>query len=76
MNGARGTDWNALIFSAGSLGGESQRPSLRLYVRLLSDVRSANVAEAVDEFERRFAPLLDQQALQAWKTITAPFKRI
>jgi hypothetical protein len=49
---------------------------VRLYVRLLSDVRSANVAEAVDEFERRFAPMLDQQALQAWKTITAPFKRI
>ena len=48
---------------------------VRLYVRLLNYVRLTNVAEAVDEFERRFAPMLDQQALQEWKTITAPFKR-
>jgi hypothetical protein len=48
---------------------------VQLYLRLLTYVRLTNVAEAVDEFERRFAPMLDQQALQAWKTIAAPFKR-
>jgi hypothetical protein len=40
-----------------------------------SYVRLTNVAEAVDEFERRFRPMLDQEALEEWQTITASFRR-
>ena len=35
---------------------------VQLYLRLLSYVRLTYVAEAVDEFERRFGPMLDQEA--------------
>ena len=48
---------------------------VQLYVRLLTYVRLANVPEAVDEFERQFGPMLDQQALHEWKTITGRFKQ-
>jgi hypothetical protein len=48
---------------------------VKLYVRLLTYVRLTSVAEAVDEFERRFRPMLDKVALEEWQTITAPFKR-
>ena len=48
---------------------------VQLYVRLLTYVRLTNAAEAVDEFERRFRPLLDQEALEEWRTVTAPLKR-
>ena len=33
---------------------------IKLYIQLLGYVRFANVREAVDEFERRFVPMLDQ----------------
>jgi hypothetical protein len=48
---------------------------VQLYVRLLTYVRLTNAAEAVDEFERRFRPMLDQEALEEWRTITTPLKR-
>jgi hypothetical protein len=48
---------------------------VQLYLRLLTYVRLTNVTEAVDEFERRFRPMLDQEALEEWQTITASFKR-
>jgi hypothetical protein len=48
---------------------------VQLYVRLLTNVRLTNATEAVDEFERRFRPMLDQYALNEWQTITASFKR-
>jgi len=48
---------------------------VQLYLRLLSYVRLTNVGEAVDEFERRFRPMLDHEALEDWQTITASFKR-
>jgi hypothetical protein len=48
---------------------------VQLYLRLLTYVRLTNVAEAVDEFERRFRPMLDQDALEEWQTITASYKR-
>jgi hypothetical protein len=37
---------------------------IKVYARLLTYVQEANVAEAVDEFERRFLPMLDQVALK------------
>jgi hypothetical protein len=48
---------------------------VQLYVRLLTYVRLTNAVEAVEEFEHRFRPLLDQEALEEWQTITAPLKR-
>jgi hypothetical protein len=50
-------------------------PASSCIVRLLTYVRLTNAAEAVDEFERRFRPLLDQEALEEWRTVTAPLKR-
>jgi hypothetical protein len=37
---------------------------IKLYIQLLGYVRFANVTEAVDEFERRFVPMLDQALLK------------
>jgi hypothetical protein len=37
---------------------------IELFLQLLRLVQSARVDEAVEEFERRFAPLLDQELLQ------------
>jgi hypothetical protein len=37
---------------------------IKLYIQLLGYVRFANVREAVDEFERRFVPMLDQELLK------------
>jgi hypothetical protein len=37
---------------------------IKVYARLLTYVQESNVEEAVDEFERRFLPMLDQAALK------------
>jgi hypothetical protein len=37
---------------------------IKLYIQLLGYVRFANVREAIDEFERRFVPMLDQELLK------------
>jgi hypothetical protein len=37
---------------------------IELFLQLLRTVQSAGVDEAVEEFERRFAPMLDQELLQ------------
>jgi hypothetical protein len=36
---------------------------IKLYVQLLADVKRAHVDEAIDEFERRFLPMLDRNLL-------------
>jgi hypothetical protein len=42
---------------------------VRLYLSLLSDVRSANVPEAVEEFRRRFESMCDQDLMQEWREV-------
>jgi hypothetical protein len=37
---------------------------MELYLQLLRYVRLGNVSEAVEEFERRFVPMLDQEFLK------------
>jgi hypothetical protein len=38
---------------------------VKLYFQLLEYVQMSNVSEAVDEFRRRFAPMVDQELLRA-----------
>jgi hypothetical protein len=45
---------------------------IRLYLQLLDCVRSANVGEAVDEFEHRFEPMLDQERLKETRPYLPP----
>jgi hypothetical protein len=42
---------------------------VRLYLGLLSDVHSANVPEAVEEFRRRFEPMCDRDLIQEWREV-------
>ena len=38
---------------------------IKAYLRIFSYVQSSKVAEAVEEFKRRFVPMLDQKAVQS-----------
>jgi hypothetical protein len=42
---------------------------VRLYLGLLSDVRSANVPAAANEFQWRFEPMCDPDLMKEWKEV-------
>jgi hypothetical protein len=48
---------------------------IRLYLHLLGYVRSSNVDEAVDEFQHRFEPMLDQEVLEMLARADTPRPR-
>jgi hypothetical protein len=59
----RGTAFNVVERNCRKRFAEGE-DGIELFLQLLRTVQSAGVDEAVEEFERRFAPMLDQELLQ------------